>query len=94
MLGKIKKVHFIGIGGYGMSALAKILLHQGYQVTGSDLKRAGLTDSLAKQGAVIFRGHKAENVSGADLVVYSTAIPADNPEIMACKTYNIPLWHR
>ncbi len=94
MLGETKKIHFIGIGGYGMSALAKILLHKGYQVSGSDLKRTGLTDSLIKQGAVIFWGHKAENVSGADLVVYSTAIPVDNPEIMACKTYNIPLWHR
>jgi UDP-N-acetylmuramate--alanine ligase len=89
-----KKVHFIGIGGYGMSGLARVLLHLGFQVTGSDLKRSEITDKLTRQGAVIHIGHDARYLGQAELVVYSTAIAADNPEIAAAIASGLPIWHR
>lgn len=89
-----KQVHFIGIGGYGMSALAQILLQKGYSVSGSDLKESPLTESLTAQGAVINVGHSAANLGAADLVVYSTAVPADNPELLAAGQRGLHLWHR
>ncbi len=94
MLEKVKHVFFIGIGGYGMSALAKVLLHKDYTISGSDLKPSNLTRSLEKMGATIYYEHKKENVIGTDLVVYSTAIPEDNPELLECHSQKIPLWHR
>jgi UDP-N-acetylmuramate--alanine ligase len=94
MLDNIRVVHFIGVGGYGMSALAKVLLHMGYQVSGSDLKASRLTRSLEEMGARIFIGHDEKNVKGAELVIYSTAIPSKNPEMQACREEGIPLWHR
>lgn len=94
MLNKLKKVHFVGIGGYGMSALALILIEAGYHVSGSDIKRSGLTDLLQKKGAKIYIGHSSEHLGNAQLVVYSTAIPLHNPEIAAAGEKNIPLWHR
>lgn len=90
----IKKVHFIGIGGYGMSALALILLQAGYDVRGSDIKASRLTELLQKEGARIYIGHNAEQITDAQLVVYSTAIPSNNPELMASKKRGILLWHR
>lgn len=87
-------VHFIGIGGYGMSALARVLLEMGYRVSGSDVARQELTDKLAAKGATVFIGHQAEHVRGADLVVYSTALPKDNVEIVAAEELNIPIIHR
>ena len=89
-----KQVHFIGIGGYGMSALALILLQKGYSVSGSDLKESLLTASLVKQGALIKFGHHAANLGAADLVVYSTAVPAANPELLAARQRGLHLWHR
>ncbi len=89
-----KKVHFVGIGGYGMSALAKIFVQLGYEVSGSDLKESNITRRLEEMGAQIFFEHNFENVLGADLVVYSTAIPLTNPEILAAREKSIPLWHR
>ncbi len=94
MLSAMKKVHFIGIGGYGMSALAFILLQGGYEVSGSDLRDCSLTRLLQKSGARIYQGHRAEQLGEAQLVVYSTAIPADNPELLAAKERGLPLWHR
>lgn len=94
MLQGFKKVHFVGIGGYGMSALSRVLLHLGFQVSGSDLTRSEITDTLVRQGAHINYGHDAANVGDAELVVYSTAIPADNPEVQAAQRAGIPLWHR
>lgn len=67
-------VHFIGIGGYGMSAIAKVMLEMGYRISGSDLAHQELTEKLKAKGAQVFIGHEARNVSGADLVVYSTAL--------------------
>ncbi|WP_090669373.1 UDP-N-acetylmuramate--L-alanine ligase [Paenibacillus tianmuensis] len=87
-------IHFIGIGGYGMSAIAKVMLEMGYQVSGSDLAQQELTEKLAAKGAQVFIGHKAQNVKGADVVVYSTALAKDNVEMVAAEELNIPILHR
>ena len=79
---KYKNIHCIGIGGIGLSAIAEILLSRGYSVSGSDMKESDITSKLAKMGARIFIGHRAETVDNADLVVYSAAVGKDNPEIM------------
>ncbi|MBW7457180.1 UDP-N-acetylmuramate--L-alanine ligase, partial [Paenibacillus sepulcri] len=73
-------VHFIGIGGYGMSAIARVMLEMGYKVSGSDVAGQELTEKLAANGAHIYIGHEREHVRGADLVVYSTALSRDNVE--------------
>ena len=86
-----KKVHFIGIGGAGMSGIAKIMLSQGIQVSGSDVKASTVTENLHTMGAQIFIGHRAENVDEADLVVLSTAIAANNPERIAAQERGITL---
>ena len=88
------RVHLIGIGGIGLSAIAKVLLEEGYQVSGSDLKLSPITDALAKLGATIHQGHRAENVDGADLVIASSAIPPDNPEVLEAKRRGIPVVKR
>lgn len=87
-------VHFIGIGGYGMSAIARVLLEMGYRVSGSDEVRQELTEKLAARGARVYIGHQAEHVKGADLVVYSSALPKDNVEMVAAEKLNIPIIHR
>ncbi|MBP3961413.1 UDP-N-acetylmuramate--L-alanine ligase [Paenibacillus lignilyticus] len=87
-------VHFIGIGGYGMSAIARVMLEMGYKVTGSDVARQELTEKLAAKGARIYIGHEPEHVKGADLVVYSTALSRDNVERRAAEELNIPILHR
>jgi len=89
-----QRIHFIGIGGTGMGPLAKIYLEMGWQVSGSDLQCSATTQYLQKLGAVISLGHNAENVDGADHVVYSSAIPQDNPEFAAAVARQIPLHHR
>lgn len=94
MLEKVQNVHFIGIGGYGMSALAHIVLKSGHTVSGSDLNPNKLTEGLKKSGAAVFQGHRAEQVGKAELVICSTAIPPDNPELEAARRRNIPIWHR
>lgn len=87
-------VHFIGIGGYGMSAIARVMLEMGYEVTGSDVAQQELTDKLVAKGARVYIGHESEHVRGADLVVYSTALPKDNVELLAAEQLNIPVIHR
>ncbi|AZN42295.1 UDP-N-acetylmuramate--L-alanine ligase [Paenibacillus albus] len=87
-------VHFIGIGGYGMSAIARVMLEMGYKVTGSDVAGQELTEKLAAKGARIYIGHEPEHVKGADLVVYSTALSRDNVERVAAEELNIPILHR
>lgn len=87
-------VHFIGIGGYGMSAIARVMLEMGYKVTGSDVAKQELIDKLAAKGARIYIGHEADHVSGAQLVVYSTAASKDNVERVAAEERNIPVIHR
>lgn len=87
---KGKHIHFIGIGGISMSGLAQILLRQGCIVTGSDIKASTLTQKLSDSGAIIYIGHKADNVNGADLVVYTAAIHNDNPELNEADRLGIP----
>jgi len=93
---KVKKeqVHFVGIGGAGMSALASILLDLNYQVSGSDLKTSKITARLKKKGATIFKDHHENNIKGADLVVISSAISPDNPEVKGAIKKNIKLIRR
>jgi UDP-N-acetylmuramate--alanine ligase len=84
-------IHFVGIGGIGMSGIAELLLNLGYKVSGSDVKRSDITDRLKKLGGTIFKGHSAENIKEADVVVVSSAIAADNPEVQAAGKASIPV---
>jgi UDP-N-acetylmuramate--alanine ligase len=93
-LNTAEHVHFIGIGGYGMSAIARVMLEMGYKVTGSDVAGQELTEKLAAKGARIYIGHEPDHVRGADLVVYSTALSRDNVERKAAEDLNIPILHR
>ncbi|MBQ9376803.1 MAG: UDP-N-acetylmuramate--L-alanine ligase [Schwartzia sp.] len=94
MLEGIRKVHFIGVGGAGMSALARILLDKGYEVSGSDIKSSAVSRQLAERGARIFQGHAAENVGSAEAIVVSSAIGEDNPEVVAAKERGLRRLHR
>jgi UDP-N-acetylmuramate--alanine ligase len=84
-------IHFVGIGGIGMSGIAELLLNLGYKVSGSDVKRSDITDRLKELGGAIFKGHAVENIKGADVVVVSSAIDPDNPEIQAAGQSSIPV---
>ncbi len=88
---KVKHIHFVGIGGAGMSGIAEVLLNLGYRVTGSDLAANAVTERLAALGASIVCGHAPENVAGADAVVVSTAVAADNPEVSAARSHRVPV---
>ena len=88
---KVKRVHFVGIGGAGMSGIAEVLLTQGYQVSGSDVAATAVTRRLTALGARIAAGHAADHIAGADVVVVSAAVPTDNPEIAAAREKNIPV---
>jgi UDP-N-acetylmuramate--alanine ligase len=88
---KVKRVHFVGIGGAGMSGIAEVLLTQGYQVSGSDVAATTVTRRLTALGARIATGHAADNIAGADVVVVSTAVAHDNPEIAAAREKGIPV---
>jgi len=91
---KIQRVHFVGIGGIGMSGIAEVLLNLGFKVSGSDLRRSAVTDRLAKLGATTYEGHKAEHVAGAEVVVTSSAIGKDNPEILAARDIHVAVIQR
>jgi UDP-N-acetylmuramate--alanine ligase len=88
---KVRHIHFVGIGGSGMSGIAEVLLNLGYEVSGSDLSDNLATRRLAELGAKISGSHAATNVSGADAVVVSTAVAGDNPEVIAARTRRIPI---
>jgi UDP-N-acetylmuramate--alanine ligase len=88
---KVKNIHFVGIGGSGMSGIAEVLLNLGYTVSGSDLGSNAATERLAQLGACVTRGHQAANVDGADAVVTSTAVKPDNPEVLAARALGIPI---
>ena len=88
---KVKRVHFVGIGGAGMSGIAEVLATQGYQVSGSDLAASAVTRRLQSLGVGVAIGHAASNVAGVDAVVVSTAVASDNPEIVAARAANIPV---
>ena len=88
---RVKRVHFVGIGGSGMSGIAEVMLTQGFQVSGSDLGNNATTQRLQSLGAKIVQGHAAANISGADVVVVSTAVKADNAEVVAAREQHIPV---
>ncbi len=88
---KVKRIHFVGIGGSGMSGIAEVLVNLGYRVTGSDIAANSATDRLAKLGASVAIGHAAEHVADADAVVVSTAVKPDNPEVVAARARRIPV---
>jgi UDP-N-acetylmuramate--alanine ligase len=94
MFAKIQQVHFVGIGGIGMSGIAEVLLNLGYKVSGSDLKNSSVTERLTGLGATVFEGHRAENIIGAEVVVTSSAIAQENPEVVEAHKLHIPVIQR
>jgi len=95
MFRSIKKIHFVGIGGIGMSGIAEILLDQGFTITGSDRQLSEVTERLRQLGATIYEGHDASNVaSDVDVLVYSSAVPPDNPELVEAQRRKIPVIRR
>jgi UDP-N-acetylmuramate--alanine ligase len=91
MYGRIRKIHFVGIGGIGMSGIAEVLLNLGYQVSGSDLRESEITRRLGELGGEISYGHRRENIKDVDVVVTSTAVKADNPEVLEAHRLLIPV---
>jgi len=87
----VKNIHFVGVGGIGMSGIAEVLCDLGFDVSGSDLKKSKNTDRLEKMGARIYEGHDAENVGNAEVVVYSSAVRDDNPELVVARQRGIPV---
>ena len=93
-LNKYGKIHIVGIGGIGMSAIARVLVQMNYSVSGSDATPSSLTHKLETEGIKILKGHKAENIGDAELVIYSSAIKSDNPELREAKRKNVPVVKR
>ena len=91
---RVKCIHFVGIGGAGMSGIAEVLLNEGYQISGSDIASNAVTEALEKKGAIIYIGHRSSNVELASVVVVSTAIAQDNPELLAAKEKRISVVRR
>ncbi len=91
---RVKRIHFVGIGGAGMGGIAEVLANEGYEITGSDLATNPVTERLAKLGATIFIGHQSSHVEAASVVVVSTAIDGNNPELVAAKALRIPVVQR
>ena len=94
MFKHIRKVHFVGIGGIGMSGIAEILLNQGFEVSGSDKSLTEITDRLTQLGAKVYKGHSPKNLDEVDVLVYSSAVTTDNPEVAAAVERNIPIIKR
>ena len=91
MYGRMRRIHFIGIGGVGMSGIAEVLLTLGYEVSGSDMKASETTERLMRLGGRIFTGHSPANVEEAQVVVFSTAVRSDNPELVAARERGVPV---
>src|SRR5947208_7520177 len=91
MFAKVQRIHFVGIGGIGMSGIAEVLLNLGYKVSGSDLRESSVTQRLASLGAIVFIGHRPENITGSEAVVTTSAVTRDNPEIQAARAQHIPV---
>jgi len=89
--GKIKHIHLVGIGGIGMSGIAELLINLGYHISGSDMRRTEVTEHLSDLGGQIFLGHRPENVGAADVVVFSSAVKEDNPELVEAREQSIPV---
>ncbi|MFZ0759643.1 MAG: UDP-N-acetylmuramate--L-alanine ligase [Candidatus Sulfotelmatobacter sp.] len=94
MFAKIQQIHFVGIGGIGMSGIAEVLLNLGYKVSGSDLRSSAVTQRLVGLGAAVFEGHRAENIAGAEVVVTSSAIAAENCEVVEARRLHLPVIQR
>jgi UDP-N-acetylmuramate--alanine ligase len=94
MFGKVRKLHFVGIGGIGMSGIAEVLLNLDFQISGSDLQLSEVTDRLEKLGAVIWKDHRAVQVGDADVVVISSAVKPNNPEVIEARRRKIPVIRR
>ena len=94
ILDKVKKIHFVGIGGSGMCPLAEILQSEGFSLTGSDVAESDTLARIRTYGIPVVMGHKAENVHGSELVVYTAAVKKDNPELMEAERLHIPLIER
>jgi UDP-N-acetylmuramate--alanine ligase len=88
---RIRRIHMIGVGGSGMSGIAEVLVNLGYEVAGSDLRASAVTERLAERGVEIFLGHAAQNIGGADVVVSSSAVDEENPEVIAARNARIPV---
>src|SRR5580692_9048207 len=93
-MGRIKHIHFDGVGGVGMAGIAEVLLSQGYRVSGSDLADNALTKRLRTIGAEIYLGHHADNIKNADVIVRSSAVDMINPEFIAARQARIPVVQR
>ncbi|MGB0662325.1 MAG: UDP-N-acetylmuramate--L-alanine ligase [Pontibacterium sp.] len=93
-MGRIRRIHFVGIGGVGMCGIAEVLLNQGYEISGSDLKQSAVTDRLVAAGANVYFGHRESNVTGVDVVVVSSAVNEENPEVKAARESRIPVVRR
>ena len=93
-LDEIRRVHFVGIGGAGMSAIAQVLLQSNYVVSGSDLLESTTLQRLRSLGGEVFLGHRASNVGSAEAVVFSSAVSAENPELEAARQRKLPILHR
>jgi len=91
---ELRKFHFVGIGGIGMSGLAELLLRDGYEVSGSDLEDSALVDRLRQMGARISIGHDARNLEEAEAVVFSSAVPAESPELVVARNRQLPVISR
>ncbi len=94
MFRHVKKLHFVGIGGIGMSGIAELLINQGFKITGSDINDSKVIQNLKDKGAEIFKGHHTNNITDADVLVYSSAVNEDNQEIIAAHKKNIPIIRR
>lgn len=88
---RVKNIHFVGIGGAGMCGIAEVLLNTGYSISGSDIRTSAVTNRLQKMGATIFIGHEEKNITGVDVVVSSSAVKEDNPEIQGARAFRIPV---
>ena len=84
-------IHFVGIGGIGMSGIAELLLNLGYKVSGSDIQSSDITENLKTLGGIIYDGHSETHISGADVVVTSSAVDSSNPEVRAAEQASIPV---
>ncbi len=91
---KMKRIHFVGIGGIGMSGIAESLAAQGFEITGSDLSESAITEHLVECGCTVYKGHKAENVQDVNALVYSSAVDRENPEIVEARRLGIPVIRR
>ena len=94
ILAKVQKIHFVGIGGSGMCPIAEILHHKGYHLTGSDTNESDTLQRIRSYGIPVSMGHQAENIGDAELVVYTAAVKADNPELVAAREKGIPTVER